>query len=182
MVSTSPSLHLYFYPGGSTMWDYQSSKTGKREARTLGSPSEKFSALDTYINPFHTRSEAGSFEVSFWSQGTEPGIGTFVIGCPQSSSCLWWVGFHILAECKSLLFSFQIFHQGNVPVNFCWIGMFVGKRRVQGLPTLLWYLADVTTVKVFSLFQFHIYWGNTKALHKSRVLHCNRRQCKPCPL
>lgn len=65
MVSTSPSLHLHFYPGASTMWAYQSSKTGKTEARTLGSPSEKLSALDTYINPFHTRSEAVSFEVSF---------------------------------------------------------------------------------------------------------------------
>ena len=82
--------------------------------------------------------------------------GTLGRGCPESPYQLWCISFHSQLEYRSLSLSFCISHKGNLSMNSCWVGEFVGGKMVQGV--LLCHLADVT------------YWsfGNTLLTSKLR--------------
>lgn len=100
---------------------------------------------------------------------------------------LWWEGFSNLPTA---------FHESDFTSSwriraFWLVSRFFTKEiylRIVAELMCLWarggsrVCSSAILLKVFSLFQFHTYWDNTKILHKSRVHHYNRMQCKQCHL
>lgn len=148
LIPAAISFLLHVSDCASTL---KASRLARQNPVLWGDPSEKLGARCTnqcLSTPGKTWELVGLF-LTIWF----PAKGKDSRGCPKSHHWLQWV-ISCSSGSRKLLINFWT-SQENLSMNFCWIFLFVGrKRKSPGFPPL--YLANVNFISFFYYHTFEI--------------------------